>query len=304
MLPTQTTKETGQRMSGNSLVNLGELSKPATVLIEKVSDAIGGFCKPWQIVRVAKAEAEAEKIQAESQIQISDIQRRAMHRFLIEEGKKQANIEEITVKALPLLSEESTPQDVDDDWITNFFDRSRIISDDKMQQLWASILASEANSPHSFSRRTVNLVADLEKTDAELFNNLCGFIWRIEENIPLIYQVPGAQYDKFGINFKSLSHLESLGLIQFGPSGFSRYELLQKFRVAYFGTEVELAFPKVADNNLSIGRVLLTKAGSELARVCASKPVDGYLNEVIERWQQEGLSPTILINSTENSTQP
>ena len=28
---------------GNSLINLGELSKPATVLIEKIADAVGGM---------------------------------------------------------------------------------------------------------------------------------------------------------------------------------------------------------------------------------------------------------------------
>jgi hypothetical protein len=45
----------------NSLVNLGDLTKPATVLVEKISDAICGAFLPYQIKRVAKAEAEAEK---------------------------------------------------------------------------------------------------------------------------------------------------------------------------------------------------------------------------------------------------
>ncbi|MBI5966911.1 MAG: hypothetical protein HY882_03490, partial [Deltaproteobacteria bacterium] len=52
-----------------------------------ISDAVGGLFKPYQIVRVAKAEAEAERIRAESQIQISDLQRRAFYRFLEEQAK-------------------------------------------------------------------------------------------------------------------------------------------------------------------------------------------------------------------------
>jgi hypothetical protein len=76
----------------NSLINIGELSRPATVLIEKISDAVGGVFKPYQLVRVAKAEAQAERVRAETQIEISDLQRRAFHRFLEEEGKKQKNI--------------------------------------------------------------------------------------------------------------------------------------------------------------------------------------------------------------------
>jgi len=90
-----------------SLINIGELSRPATVLVEKISDAVGGIFKPYQIVRVAKAEAQAERVRAESQIEISDLQRRAFHRFLNEEATKQKNIEDITQKALPLLEENS-----------------------------------------------------------------------------------------------------------------------------------------------------------------------------------------------------
>jgi hypothetical protein len=40
--------------NGGSLINLGEISKPATVLIEKIADAIGGVFKPYQIRRVAQ----------------------------------------------------------------------------------------------------------------------------------------------------------------------------------------------------------------------------------------------------------
>src|ERR1035437_5626993 len=114
-------------MSDNPLIKLGDLTKPATVLIEKISEAVGGVFKPWQIVRVAKAEAVADQLRAESHIQISELQQRALRRFLVEEGKKQSNIEDITEKALPLLSEESKPQDIEDDWITKFFDKSIII---------------------------------------------------------------------------------------------------------------------------------------------------------------------------------
>jgi hypothetical protein len=71
------------------LSNLGDLTKPATILIEKISEAVGGIFKPYQMVRVAKAEAEVGRIQAGAQIEISDLHRRAIHRFLEEEAKKQ-----------------------------------------------------------------------------------------------------------------------------------------------------------------------------------------------------------------------
>ena len=78
---------------GGGFINLGDLSKPATVLIEKISDAIGGIFRPYQIRRIAQAEGEAEKIRTLSQIEITDLQRRAIQRFVVEEAKKQQNIE-------------------------------------------------------------------------------------------------------------------------------------------------------------------------------------------------------------------
>lgn len=70
-----------------------------------------------------------------------------MSRLFAEEAKKQANIEAITLKALPDVKPEAKTEGVEDDWIANFFDKCRLISDEQMQSLWARILAGEANSP-------------------------------------------------------------------------------------------------------------------------------------------------------------
>ena len=55
---------------------------------------------PWQIKRVAKAEAEASLIKAKAEIEITDLHRRAMHRFVEEEAKRQENMETITEKGI------------------------------------------------------------------------------------------------------------------------------------------------------------------------------------------------------------
>jgi hypothetical protein len=59
----------------NPLGSIGDLSKPATVLVEKISEAVGGIFRPYQMVRVAKAEAEVDRIRAESEIQITEVHR-------------------------------------------------------------------------------------------------------------------------------------------------------------------------------------------------------------------------------------
>lgn len=270
-----------------SLVNLGKLSKPADTLIKKVSSAVGGLFEPWQIERVAKAEAKADLIKAQSEIQITALHRRAMHRFVEEEAQRQENMERITEKALPQLEEKSDPSRIEDDWITNFFDKSRIISDNEMQGIWAKVLAGEANAPGTYSKRTVNFLGDLDKSDAELFQNLCSFGWIVGGFTPLIFDSRAEIYTKKGINFTSLTHLDSIGLIQFhNLSGFQRTGLPKKFAVLYCGKPVILEMPNEEKNDLPIGMILLTKLGQELVSVCTAPGVDGFVDYVKEQWKQ------------------
>jgi hypothetical protein len=275
-----------------SLINLGDVSKPANTLIKKISGAIGGLYKPFQIRRVAHAEADADRIRAATQIEITELQHRAMSRLFAEEAKKQHNIEAITLKALPDIRPESQPENVEDDWIANFFDKCRLISDEEMQSLWARILAGEANSPGKFSKRTVNLVGSLDKSDATLFSQLCGFVFIIGDPTPLIYDLSHKIYTDAQVNFSSIAHLESTGLIHFSGVGeYSRTGLGQRGFVHYFDSPVWIEFPaeRKENNQLNIGHVLLTKAGIELAPLSGAQPREGFVNFVKEHWKKFGI---------------
>lgn len=269
-------------MTNNSLISLGELSKPATVLIKKISDAVGGLFKPYQIVRVAKAEAEADRISAKAEIEVTDLHRRAMRRFLEEEAIKQQNMEEITRQALPQLKEDSQPDKVEDDWITNFFDRCRLISDEQMQGLWSRVLAGEANTPGTYSKRTVNFLSDLDKADAELFTSLCGFACEIDgDKWLLIYRVGDEILNKHGIVFGALTHLDSIGLIRFdNHAEFLAEDVPLDLRILYYGTPAELK----TDGKFQVGKAALSKIGQELAPICGSTPVEGFLDYARNKW--------------------
>jgi hypothetical protein len=295
---------------GKSLINVGELSKPATVLIEKISEAVGGIFRPYQIRRVAEAEVDAEKIKAISKIEVTDIQRRAMQRFLEEEAKKQENIESITSKALPAVGENSFPQKIENDWLANFFDKCRLISDDEMQNLWAKVLAGEANAPGHFSKRTISVLASLDKQDAELFQKLCSFAWWImDEAVPLIYenelednQDPEQEpYSAIGINFETLKHLNEIGLMTYdGISGFSLTRLRQQIEVFYYGSQFVIEFPQPNGNKFDTGRVLLSKVGQDLAPLCESKPNPNFEEYIIKKWKSFGLKVSAVENSKNN----
>ena len=249
-----------------------------------MSSAVGGLFEPWQIERVAKAQSKAELIRAQSEIQITDLKRRAMHRFVEEEAQRQMNMESITQRALPQLEDNSDPGKMADDWIANFFDKCRIVSDDDMQEIWSKVLAGEANSPGTYSKRTVNFLGDLDKADAELFQSLCRYGWIFGLFTPLIFKWEDEIYTKNGLNFTSLTHLDSIGLIQFQPlSGFRRTELPETFAISYSGNRLDLVITDTTEKTLPIGQVLLTKVGLELVSVCNFSGVDGFFEYVCEQ---------------------
>ena len=274
-------------MSDNPLANAGNLAKPFDTLIKKIAKGVGTLYQPRRIRNVAEAEAEASKIKAESDIEITDLHRRAEQRRIEEEAKHQKNMEDITAKAAPHLNEDANPDAMDDDWVANLFDKCRIVSDDEMQSLWARVLAGEANTPGTYSKRTVNLLSDFDKNDADLFTRLCGFGWVIGNVSPLVFDFQADIYNKHGINFNTLSHLKTIGLIQFeGLTGFSQIRLPKRFPTYYYGKILSLEVAEDANNELMTGTVLLTKIGQELAPICGSQPVDGFYEYVKEQWKE------------------
>jgi len=275
--------------SSISVVNLGKLAKPADTLIKKVSSAVGGIFEPWQIERVAKADAKADLVKAKSEIEITDLHRRAMHRFVEEEALRQDNMENITNKALPSLNESSDPSKMEDDWVTNFFDKSRIVSDEEMQNIWANVLAGEANAPGTYSKRTVSLLCDLDKRDAELFLALCGFAWNIDRLfIPLIFDTQAGIYNHKNINFETLTHLDSIGLLQFNDyTGFKIRETQQTLKASYCGRTFSATMQNKNDQNLDVGKVMLTQVGIELAGICKITEIDGFVDYVKEQWSKK-----------------
>ena len=274
-------------MSNNSLVDLGGLAKPIDTLVVKISNAIGTVYEPRRIKKVAKAEAEAAKIKAESEIELAGLHHRAELRRREENAKQQKNIEDIIADAEPNLNENANPDNMDDDWIANFFDKCRIVSDGEMQSLWDRVLAGEANTPGTYSKRTVNLLSDFDKSDADLFTRLCGFGWVIRNVVPLVFDTQADIYERHRINFDTLNHLETTGLIQFEAlSGFKLIGLPERFAVSYYGKLLYLEMSQNANNELKTGKVLLTKIGQELAPICGSKPVEGFYEYVKEQWKQ------------------
>jgi hypothetical protein len=277
-------------MTTVNLGNVGDLFKPVDTLIKKIASGAGVLYEPRRIREKAKAEADAKKILALGEIDVDELKQRAVQRFVREELRKQDNMESIISEAIPAVREDAKPQDVEDDWIANFFDKCRLISDEEMQALWAKILAGQANAPGTFSKKTVNLVANLDKSDAQAFTTLCGFAISFREHrLPLIYDPHHPIYTGNGISYFMLSNLESIGLLKLADSPvFVEDNFGRKGLVSYYDQKMALELPEKEPYRLNLGTLLLTESGFEIASVCGGRPVDGFVDYLKERWKKFG----------------
>lgn len=275
---------------GGSLINLGNLSKPATVLVEKVCNAVGIIYEPVHIKRRARAEAEAEKIKAVARIELSEIEHRAIERLVHQEARKQDNIEQITAQAAAALSDSAKVQDLDEDWVAHFFKQCDTVSDKEMQSLWARLLSGEATTPGTFSRRTVDFASSIDKKDAALFTKFCQFVWVLGDTIPLIYELDNDVYSQQGINFDALKHLDAIGLISFEAlSDYARKGFGKYIYAHYYGRPTLIEFPLDEKNQMQIGHAILTTTGKELVSVCGSVRNEDFYQYVVRKLSQNGL---------------
>lgn len=285
------------------MLDLSSWPEPANKLIDKVCEGIGGLAAPWQIRRVARAEADAAKIEAtarleidrmelESRIELQGIQRRALARFVHEETRKQENIEAIVEAAIPQLEAEAKPEEIDDDWMANFLDRCRLVRDKDMQAIWSRIMAGEANSPGTFSKRTVNFVQTLDSYDGRLFTSLCSCCFHITADWePLVFDTDqhSGIYADLGLDYANILHLAAIGLINVQPfTGYVVKGVEVPLPVWYFGTPlvIEDLDPRPKHHALFTGYVTLTKIGEELAPICGAKPIPGFIQYAIGKWAE------------------
>ncbi len=201
-------------MSDNSLINFGDLTKPATTLIERISGAFWLGYEPFHALRMAKSEIDIAKLKVEAALEISEIERRGLERITNQAGVEQKNIENVTRIAIEHLEENAAPDEIDDDWLSFFFDKARIVSDEQMQILWGKILAGEGNSQGSFSRRTIDCVSSLSKPEAELITKFASFCFFLNSGINTLISFTDQFREIFDENLVNyLIHLKTIGIV-------------------------------------------------------------------------------------------
>jgi hypothetical protein len=272
-----------------SLFGKSNLGPAAKALVEKIAAGIGVAYAPINTIVQAWASVKADQIKASGEIEVESVRRRAAERFLAEETRKQQNLEAIYGKTVLLLEPTTEPETIariDEDWISFHSEKARLVSDIEMQSLWAQLLAREAESPGSFSRRTLEFLATLEKSEAQDFTNLCRYAVEVGgKKFPLVLH-EGDDLQLAGDRTAAVDHLGSIGLLRGDDvSVVGVFTKEKQLTVTYFGENrlVDVSgirpvgkTPHYAETFVPMGRLEFTKIGLELSRISGAEPLTDF----------------------------
>ena len=172
------------------------------------------------------------------------------------------------------------------------------------------ILNSEVNSQGSISKRALDFLSKVEKSELEVFSKLCQFEVQVAINVyqPMILEdyydqdnvyienapdVPSVSFNntipdiyiQHGIDQRKLKHLEEIELIKMNMiAGGIRYEWVKD--VSYFDKHIAMK-KRTEGQTMWLGHIEYTQIGSELAQSIRNdmQPIEGFIEFLITKWK-------------------
>ena len=274
---------------------------------EPVKKLMDGKVEAHNLLRRATAENEAVLLDSMYDIpkklieSDSPIESLAGLRIYHEVFREQRNIGDVLLEVLPNLSESARPEDIDEDWFVNSMGHVRKVSDPDMQTLWARLLAGEADNPGSYSKKTVNILSDMDKSTAISFTMLCSFACMVDGLFKLFivpnYQQPISASGR--IDFYSLAALQALGLIEVSAiGGFEHLPNNRYTTIRYFDSAVMLE----SKGGISTGQVSFTPFGSELAALVQPYHVPEFFDHLVNFYKQQTNISSVSLSKPSGAT--
>lgn len=137
-------------------------------------------------IRAASVRAAAEVLQ-----EVSPQSLAAVQMLIADYGRRFQNIDSTIRLAMPMIAPSASPEDIEDDWLGFAFQYIGGVTDDLVQELWAKLLAQEANRPGRVSKRAITKLALLDRNGSYMLRKiLCSAI-------TLYVQTPDPQRSNF-----------------------------------------------------------------------------------------------------------
>lgn len=260
-------------MNGTEIIKLLTNNLPEVM---SVVNSVAGAVFTAIFLRNNTSTKEFEKIKAGKFGEVADI--------LLESGKmtyteyyKANNFLDIAKKADEFYSEMNSSNSdkiYDFDWFFRFYEAASTVSDAAMQELWAKILAGEVSEPSTFSFKTIDILKNISKKDAELFIKVCSYSFVLGNTS---YLPREAEYHNANdILYVDIMKLNELGLMFNDGTIRTEFEVDTIPKCIVVNDELIMTISSKHGENIkfSINQYPFTEAGREIASLISQRPSD------------------------------
>lgn len=177
--------------------------------------------------------------------------------------KEHKNRAQIIDKAVKLLEKGDNPEKIKDDWLIEFFDLCKNVSDEELQFVWARVLQKECTEDGKSSLRLLRTISDITKNEINM-------ITKIAKNIN--YATANSEYwgivcsemqflETIGISLDEIMELEELGVIKRETFSFK-----DGSKFSYCNVNYAIKYKKKSYLNLTkfVNFFRLTQVGMEI----------------------------------------
>lgn len=252
-------------------INLQPIADVANNAIDKISNAAGWMASHESL----RSKALKSFI---DDIQNSNIE--PIHKAVLISNAKSIlkgykNQKEIIDIALQNLNETAKPEGVKDDWICEFMDMAKHVSDVEYRSIWGRILAGEMETPGSFSIGALEKLRCLSKKDAECFTKASKICMEYHgQHYILANTERGSGLDNYDFSYNDLLQLSDCGLMRLNSLSLKYKYDDQRDDSCMHNNSIVVYFDgdRNKDQEAELFAFAFTEAGNQLLKVVETEP--------------------------------
>ncbi len=213
------------------------------------------------------------------------VEQRAERRHRLNKARKQQNLESIMDYALGYTDKSDVNDDVDPDWLYQFFELAESIFTPHMQAFWGKILAMQVTRPGCFSLKALKTLNQMTVTEANAFQKACALLCKDKTkergdhggriisgffrpaSLFGLFGLPKAtsiNLSHFGLTYPNLLTLIDLNIIYVSEIETGPLPLAYNLVLECNGKKLDI---KVRQQGAALQYYKLTQTGNELARL-------------------------------------
>lgn len=205
---------------------------------------------------------------------------RAEQRQLAEAIRQEQNLEnviEMAANEIALANDNKvSDKSIDDDWIARLFQIAKDVSSEEMQLIWGKILAGEIAQPGSFSLKTLDVIRNLTKEDAEAFQKVMPLVMR--DRTKYFITSSSEILSRLNIDYETLLRLDECGLLGINETIYMPQRISADCSSFICSNETAICMMGLdeVEREISFGVYVVTRAGCELYQILTYTANDEY----------------------------